>query len=193
MVTNCKIWLCFPRFYIFVNYFLNIVSTTTVMMLQRVHYLTSIDTIRYSPALSWCSTTIIVIHPLYLVSTSHYAHIFHPLIVVTPLKCLLYLVSTSHYAHTFHPLIVVIPLKCFRERVKTPSPKACTMTMSLFQIKLIAYSISFTGSIKLKSLESQENKFTIVCTISFERPVNYLCDAWHVFPPKYEAWTHFNN
>ena len=33
----------------------------------------------------------------------------------------------------------------------------------------------------------------IVCTISFERPVNYLCDAWHVSPPKYEAWTHFNN
>ena len=33
----------------------------------------------------------------------------------------------------------------------------------------------------------------IVCTISFERLVNYLCDAWHVFPPKYEAWTHFNN
>ena len=32
-----------------------------------------------------------------------------------------------------------------------------------------------------------------VCTISFERPVNYLCYAWHVFPPKYEAWTHFNN
>ena len=31
-----------------------------------------------------------------------------------------------------------------------------------------------------------------VCTISFERPVNYLCDAWHVFLPKYEAWTHFN-
>ena len=31
-----------------------------------------------------------------------------------------------------------------------------------------------------------------VCIISFERPVNYLCDAWHVFPPKYEAWTHFN-
>ena len=31
-----------------------------------------------------------------------------------------------------------------------------------------------------------------VCTISFERPVNYLCDAWHVYPPKYEAWTHFN-
>ena len=32
----------------------------------------------------------------------------------------------------------------------------------------------------------------IVCTISFERPVNYLFDAWHVFPPKYEVWTHFN-
>ena len=31
-----------------------------------------------------------------------------------------------------------------------------------------------------------------VCTISFERPVKYLSDAWHVFPPKYEAWTHFN-
>ena len=35
--------------------------------------------------------------------------------------------------------------------------------------------------------------FCKVCTISFERPVNYLCDAWHVFPLKYEAWTHFNN
>ena len=32
-----------------------------------------------------------------------------------------------------------------------------------------------------------------VCTISFERPVNYLCDAWHVFLPKYKAWTHVNN
>ena len=32
-----------------------------------------------------------------------------------------------------------------------------------------------------------------VCTISFDRPVNYLCDAWHVFPPKYEAWTYFNS
>ena len=31
-----------------------------------------------------------------------------------------------------------------------------------------------------------------VCPISFERPVNYLCDAWHVFQPKYKAWTHFN-
>ena len=31
-----------------------------------------------------------------------------------------------------------------------------------------------------------------VCTISFEQPVNYFCDAWHVFPPKHEAWTHFN-
>ena len=34
---------------------------------------------------------------------------------------------------------------------------------------------------------------SIVRRISFERPVNYLCDAWHVFPPKYEVWTHFNN
>ena len=32
-----------------------------------------------------------------------------------------------------------------------------------------------------------------VGTINFERPVNYLCDAWHVFPPNYEAWTRFNN
>ena len=22
-----------------------------------------------------------------------------------------------------------------------------------------------------------------VCTVSFERPVNYLCDTWHVFRP----------
>ena len=29
-----------------------------------------------------------------------------------------------------------------------------------------------------------------VCTISFERPIKYLCDAWHVFPPKYEVCTH---
>ena len=34
--------------------------------------------------------------------------------------------------------------------------------------------------------------FSKVCTISFERPVNYLCHPWHVFPAKYEAWTHFN-
>ena len=32
-----------------------------------------------------------------------------------------------------------------------------------------------------------------VCTISFERPVNYLWATWHVFPPKYNAWMHFNN
>ena len=37
-----------------------------------------------------------------------------------------------------------------------------------------------------------EIDFSKVCTISFERPVNYLCDAWHIFPPKYEASTHFN-
>ena len=37
------------------------------------------------------------------------------------------------------------------------------------------------------------HNITEVCTISFERPVNYLYDAWHVFPPKYEAWTHFSN
>ena len=37
-----------------------------------------------------------------------------------------------------------------------------------------------------------ENIMSKVCTISFERPVNYLCDAWHVFPSKYEAQTHFN-
>ena len=44
------------------------------------------------------------------------------------------------------------------------------------------------------SLEDKQLvKVCKVCTISFERPVNYLCDAWHVFPPKYEAWTHFNN
>ena len=39
---------------------------------------------------------------------------------------------------------------------------------------------------------SRGESFCKVCTISFEWPVNYLCDAWHVFPPKYEAWTHFN-
>ena len=31
-----------------------------------------------------------------------------------------------------------------------------------------------------------ENKIaeSKVCTISFERPVNYLCEQWHIFPPK---------
>ena len=32
-----------------------------------------------------------------------------------------------------------------------------------------------------------------VHTISFERPVNYLCDAWHVFSPKYKALIFYNN
>ena len=41
-------------------------------------------------------------------------------------------------------------------------------------------------------LEMDKNGGLKVCTISFERLVNYLCHAWHVFPPKYEAWTHFN-
>ena len=48
---------------------------------------------------------------------------------------------------------------------------------------------------KIKTLDrdfKMDLHICIVCTISFERPVNYLCDAWHVFPPKYEAWTHFN-
>ena len=43
------------------------------------------------------------------------------------------------------------------------------------------------------SQNTNKNHSCIVCTISFERPVNYLCDAWHVFPPQYEAWTYFNN
>ena len=30
------------------------------------------------------------------------------------------------------------------------------------------------------TLPSKQGK---VCSISFERPVNYLCDAWHVFHP----------
>ena len=42
------------------------------------------------------------------------------------------------------------------------------------------------------NVKVQNGTMAKVRTISFERPVNYLCDAWHVFPPKYEAWTHFN-
>ena len=45
---------------------------------------------------------------------------------------------------------------------------------------------------EIPPLEEVEHVVCKVCTISFERPVNYLCDAWHVFPPKYETWTHFN-
>ena len=46
--------------------------------------------------------------------------------------------------------------------------------------------------LKRKSFQESMETSGKVCTISFERPVNYLCDAWHVFLPKYEAWTHFN-
>ena len=45
---------------------------------------------------------------------------------------------------------------------------------------------------KLAILTAEIIRVSKVCTTSFERPVNYLCDAWHVFPQKYEAWTHFN-
>ena len=51
----------------------------------------------------------------------------------------------------------------------------------------------FRGALSLRYNIPSEGLPSKVCTISFERPVNYLCDAWHVFPPKYEAWTHFNN
>ena len=30
----------------------------------------------------------------------------------------------------------------------------------------------------------EERRAGKVCTISFERPFNYLCDAWHAFSPK---------
>ena len=45
-----------------------------------------------------------------------------------------------------------------------------------------------TGVAKMRVLPLQYDggddlSQTKVCTISFERPVNYLCDAWHVFPP----------
>ena len=32
-------------------------------------------------------------------------------------------------------------------------------------------------------LKKPKDTVQTVCTISFERPVNYLCDAWHVFRP----------
>ena len=48
-------------------------------------------------------------------------------------------------------------------------------------------------SVKENVVTWSEKKTNVkVCTISFERPVNYLCNAWHVFPPKYKVWTHFN-
>ena len=50
-----------------------------------------------------------------------------------------------------------------------------------------------THCYRTEDKERFRNDICKVCAISFERPVNYLCDAWHVFPPKYEAWTHFNN
>ena len=28
---------------------------------------------------------------------------------------------------------------------------------------------------------------------SVQSALSDLCDAWHVFPPKYEAWTRFNS
>ena len=35
---------------------------------------------------------------------------------------------------------------------------------------------------KIKAMQKLQN-FSKVCTISFEQPVNYLCDAWHVSHP----------
>ena len=52
---------------------------------------------------------------------------------------------------------------------------------------------SLRSNLKTKIINFNQTDGIKVCTISFERPVNYLCDAWHVFPPRYEAWTHFNN
>ena len=64
------------------------------------------------------------------------------------------------------------------------------------QFDIFSSEINFkkacTCNYEIPKLKKLNETYYKVCTISFERPVNYLCDAWHVFPPKYEAWTHFN-
>ena len=57
------------------------------------------------------------------------------------------------------------------------------------------YKVKMAAGVLLQkhSVKEYNKQVGKVCTISFERPVNYLCDARHVFPPKCEAWTHFNN
>ena len=55
-----------------------------------------------------------------------------------------------------------------------------------------AIAVKQANCLEICNPEHVQQKTGKVCTISFERPVNYLCDAWHVFPPKYEACTHFN-
>ena len=64
--------------------------------------------------------------------------------------------------------------------------------MKVLHMKTNCVSKFFTSSVFLSDNQCPKYpNFWLrkVCTISFERPVNYLCDTWHVFPPKYEAWT----
>ena len=90
---------------------------------------------------------------------------------------------------------------------QTSSRKSCVCATKQFFDKELNHQLKYEKSISHCSgpgskilLCHTANLSTIhirsvvrkVCTISFEGPVNYLCDAWHVFPPKYEAWTHFN-
>ena len=77
------------------------------------------------------------------------------------------------------------------EKLGTPSTN--TNFDSVFLDRVSASVQEFMTSCKMIHLEILMIHLGKVCTISFERPVNYLCDAWHVFPPKYEAWTHFNS
>ena len=79
-----------------------------------------------------------------------------------------YIHITQWYYDTIHSVN-----DCFWQR--------CSQVIECFVANTIFFNYSPYSTTLIK-----------VCTISFERPVKYLCDAWHVFPLKYEAWTHFN-
>ena len=88
------------------------------------------------------------------------------------------------------PLWCTQVTKCRRNIWFLPQNRDSTSTSFSWSILvLLPYLVNFRN--KTRRSEDRNFKFK-VCSISFERPVNYLCDAWHVFPPKYEAWTHFN-
>ena len=80
----------------------------------------------------------------------------------------------------------LVPIQCFT--LCTLQPEITALCICFLQFSLIPVQPLHL----YKSLWNLQNRPCKVCTISCERPVNYLCNAWHVFPPKYEAWTHFN-
>ena len=55
------------------------------------------------------------------------------------------------------------------------------------------YSVNHFSDRAVDARKSGKVNHLKVCSINFDLPANYVWATWHVFPPKYNAWTHFNN